>query len=323
MTTPSCPNEPCVQSADSTTKVVRHGSFGVRCGRRRRYRCLNCGATFSTRTNTPYFGLWCSSRVFERVAHLSVEGMSCAAIARVEGVDWHTVDRWVSRAAALAERFNDGHLKGIPLVELQADELRTFVPGKSAPTWIFTSMEVRSRLWPSTIVGRRSHANTNALFNDTLARGDIVGTPLVMTDGFCFYERVVRKLFGVGCIYAQVVKHWRKNRVMRVERKAVIGTISRLQKALDESEDSERANTAYIERLNLTIRQSVAYLRRRSPTHARCEHRLHRQLELARCHYNFMRRHAGLRFGRDLRTPAMVAGIRNDVCSFREVFAFA
>ena len=67
---------------------------------------------------------------------------------------------------------------------------------------------------------------------------------------------------------------WRKDRVIRVERQAVIGTASRLEKALDESEDSTHANTAYVERLNLTIRQSVAYLRRRSPTHARCERRL-------------------------------------------------
>jgi hypothetical protein len=108
-----------------------------------------------------------------------------------------------------------------------------------------------------------------------------------------------------------------------VECRAVIGTIRRLEKALDESEDSARANTAYIERLNLTIRQSVAYLRMRSPTHARCERRLYRQLELARCHYNFFRRHTGLRFGRELRTPAMVAGLRDRVCSFRDVFAFA
>ena len=48
-------------------------------------------------------------------------------------------------------------------------------------------------------------------------------------------------------------------------------------------------NTAYIERLNLAIRQSVAYLRRRSPTHTRWERRLYRQLELARYHYNFIR----------------------------------
>ena len=83
-----------------------------------------------------------------------------------------------------------------------------------------------------------------------------------------------------------------------------------------------RANTADIERLNLTIRQSVAYLRRRSPTHARCPIRLQRQLELTRCYYNFIRRHAALRFGQETRTPAMVAGLHQRACSFRDVFAF-
>jgi len=241
--------------------------------------------------------------------------MSCAANARIEGIAWHTAERWLAKAAELAQRFNERHIHGIPLVELQADELRTFAPCKAKPTWVFTSMEVCSRLWSSTVVGRRSYANTKALFSDTLLRGEIVGTPLIMTDGFEFYERVIRRLLGVACIYAQVIKTWRKDRVTRVERRAIIGTTRRLEKA--------RANTAYIERLNLTIRQSVAYLRRRSPTHARCERRLHRQLELARCHYNFIRRHTGLRFGRELRTPAMVAGLRNRVCSCRDVFAFA
>jgi len=323
MISPSCPNESCIQGIERRPKVVRHGFFRVRCGRRRRYRCLACGRTFSKRTNTAVFGLWCSSRVFERAAHLSVEGMSRSAIARVEGVDWHTVDRWLNRVAALAERFNDGHLKGIPLVELQADELRSFAPGKATPMWVFTSMEVCSRLWPSTVVGRRSYSNTKALFNDTLFRGDIVGVPLIMTDGFRFYERVIRTLFGAACVYAQVVKTWRNNRVTQVDRRAVIGTARRLERALDDSEDSMHANTAYIERLNLTIRQSVAYLRRRSLTHARCQKRLHRQLELARCYYNFIRRHAGLRFGRELRTPAMVAGLRDHACSFQEIFGIA
>ena len=243
MISPSCPYETCIQSIDSSAKVVGHGFFRVRCGRRRRYRCLCCGRTFSRRTNTAVFGLWCSSRVFERVAHLSVEGMSRAAIARVEDIAWHTADRWLSKASALAQRFNNRHLDGVPLVELQADELRTFAPRKERPTWVFTSMEVCSRLWLSTVVGRRSYANTKALFNDTLGRGDIIGTPLIMTDGFEFYERVIRGLFGVACIYAQVVKTWRKDRVIRVERRAVIGTPRRLDKALDESEDSTRANT--------------------------------------------------------------------------------
>lgn len=184
-------------------------------------------------------------------------------------------------------------------------------------------MQVCSRLWSSTVVGRRSYANTKALFSDTLLRGEVVGTPLIMTDGFEFYERVIRRLLGVACIYAQVIKTWLKDRVTPVERRTVIGTTRLMEKEFGESEDSARANTAYIERLNLTIRQSVAYFRRRSPTHARCERRLHRQLKLARCHTNFIHRHTGLRFGRELRAPAMVAGLRDRVCSFRDVFAFA
>ncbi len=68
--------------------------------------------------------------------------MSRAAIARVEGVGWNTANRWITRAAAFAQRFNDVKTKDIELIELQADEIRTFAPAKAQPTWVFTSMEV-------------------------------------------------------------------------------------------------------------------------------------------------------------------------------------
>ena len=320
MSRPECPYKACNQKFAG---VVTHGYFRVQSGRRRRYRCLVCRRTFSLRTNTPLFRLRCSSRVFERVAHLSVEGVSRAAIARIEKRSWHTADRWLTKASTLAHKFNERHLHDVPLVELQADELRTFAPSKAKPLWVFTSMDVCSRLWPSFVVGRRSSANTKSLFNDTLRRGHVVGVPLITTDGFTFYKRVIRTLLGVACVYAQVVKTWRQNRVVKVERKAIIGTSRRLERALNESEDSTQTNTSYIERLNLTLRQTVAYLRRRSPTHARCPLRLHHQLELARCHYNFIRKHPALKFGCEIRTPAMVAGIRDQACSFRDVFASA
>jgi len=42
-----------------------------------------------------------------------------------------------------------------PIAELQADEIRTIVRSKKNPIWIFTTMDVWSRLWPSTIVRRQ------------------------------------------------------------------------------------------------------------------------------------------------------------------------
>jgi hypothetical protein len=53
--------------------------------------------------------------------------------------------------------------------------------------------------------------------------------------------------------------------VVKVGTKLVIGSEWRLEDALEDSEDSTKLNTAFIERLNLTIRQGSAYLNRRSP----------------------------------------------------------
>jgi IS1 family transposase len=47
--------------------------------------------------------------------------------------------------------------------ELQADEIRTIVGGKQQPSWVFVAIDVWSRLWPATVVGRRSYRNTLSL----------------------------------------------------------------------------------------------------------------------------------------------------------------
>ena len=78
-------------------------------------------------------------------------------------------------------------------------------------------------------------------------------------------------------------------------------------------------NTSFIERLNLTIRQGSAYLSRRTLAHARSAARLEDHLELLRCHYNFVRPHGALTFGRETRTPAMQAGLATRQLTFREV----
>ncbi len=79
-------------------------------------------------------------------------------------------------------------------------------------------------------------------------------------------------------------------------------------------------HTSYIERLNPTIRQGSAYLCRRSLCHARRKQRLEDHLELLRCHYNFLRPHRALKFGREVRTPAMQAGLTPKRLMFRDIF---
>ena len=121
-------------------------------------------------------------------------------------------------------------------------------------------------------------------------------------------------------VYGQVLKTRRNDRVVRVERRLRIGTASRLKAALWESEDSETLNTSFVERLNLTIRQGSAYLRLRSPCHARGADQLRGHVELLRCYYNFIRPHRALKFGRETRTPAMQAGLVSAPMNWSDIF---
>ena len=55
------------------------------------------------------------------------------------------------------------------------------------------------------------------------ARMTFVTGPLIVTDGFEFYGTVIRRVFGPAALYAQVIKTRRHDRVVRVDRRAVIG----------------------------------------------------------------------------------------------------
>jgi IS1 family transposase len=158
------------------------------------------------------------------------------------------------------------------------------------------------------------------LFRNVAERAKGGDIPLITTDGFEFYERVIGQVFGPACVYGQVVKTRRNNRIVKVERRVVIGTEGRFEERLRRSEDSSTLNTSFIERLNLTIRQGSAYLCRRTICHARWRERLEGHLELLRCYYNSVRPHRSLKFGREIRTPAMQAGLVGKRLTLRQIF---
>ena len=317
----ACPNGDCEQHGRRDSgNVVLHGFSKVKGGRRRRYRCTACEVTFGARTGTAYERLQHSMRRFDRVAALSVEGVNKSAIARLEGLSWNTVARWLELAAAIARRFNAKHLRGHDLVELQLDEMNTFLQSRNQQTRVFASIDVLSRLWPATLVGSRTYRNTRVFVREIADARHGGGCPLITTDGFKSYAPTIRRAFGLGCVLAQVIKKIKHDRVVRVGTKLIVGSEWRLADALAESDDSTKLNTSFIERLNLTIRQGCAYLRRCSPCHARKKRTLDDYLELFRAVYNFVRPHGALRFGKVTRTPAMQAGLASRKFSFRDIF---
>ena len=316
-----CPNIKCqLYGQSGRDNIILHSFFRLKRGKRRRYRCKTCGHTFCSTTGTVYHRIHKSRNIFDEVCSLSVNGVSKSTIARVKRLSWNTVSRWLECAAQAAKQFSKLRLRGFALQELQLDEIRTFLDRKKRPIWIITVIEVWSRLWPSCVLGRRSYRNIRRLLRDLLGKSELAVPILITTDGFAPYEWVIRRMFGPTCIYGQVIKARRKNRVVAIDRKLLIGSPKQLEEALYKSEDSDSLNTSFVERHNLTIRQGSSYLHRRSAAHARWPHRLQEHLELLRCHYNFIRPHMALQFGTIRRTPAMQAGLTSKPLTFRQIF---
>ena len=169
---------------------------------------------------------------------MCVHGLAISTMARVKRIAWGTVARWLESASAYAQRFNAQMLKGFVICELQADEIRTFVGGKKRVIWVLTTLEVWSRLWVSVVVGRRNFRNIKRVILNTLERGRVEHRFLFTTDGFEVYAWAAKRLLPGICIYGQVIKKRRENRVVRVDRRLLLGTQAELDEALFHSEDS-------------------------------------------------------------------------------------
>jgi hypothetical protein len=139
-------------------------------------------------------------------------------------------------------------------------------------------------------------------------------------------------------IYGQVKKSYRRRKLVRVTPVMRLGTQADLTLALQGMGFSGRLNTAFIERVNLTVRHGISALARRSWATAKLALQLLAHLQWWRAYYHFVRPHASLRLafvqprerGGKLvaqryrqRTPAMAAGRTNRRWTAREVLSYS
>jgi len=128
---------------------------------------------------------------------------------------------------------------------------------------------------------------------------------------------------AAGLIYGQVKKCYRRRKLIRVTHVMRLGTEATLKAALQGLGFSGRLNTAFIERVNLTIRHGIAALARRTWATSQQSPQLLAYLEWWRAYYHFVRPHRALRVALvqprvrgcklvaqryQQRTPAMAAG---------------
>jgi len=133
----------------------------------------------------------------------------------------------------------------------------------------------------------------------------------------------------------RVADLYRKRWTLEVKRHVVIGTQAAVDQVLDAW--GWQINTSFMERLNLSLRQRVVAIRRRSASPCKSGAGLSHQLVLFQVYHNFVLPHASLRQPLQIpeptngsgsaklwqqQSPAMAAGLTDHVWSLQEVLMF-
>jgi len=338
----------------------------------RQLHCTSCGGYFQETHGTPLHGKRVAPEKLVWAVGALAEGLGLRAVARVFEVDPNTVLLWLVEVADHATAFSRYFLHDVRVTQVQLDELFALLSAVKAgavseaeaitrlsrsPQWVWTAIDPVTKLLLTIDVGDRTLAMAQRVVHQVvqvLAPGCV---PLFLTDGFKEYATALLTHFGQwvqpprrqdqgpapkprwmplpGLLYAQVIKTVRQRRLVRVRHRVVFGTLEAVQQVLVVC--GWQINTAFIERVNLSIRQHVAAVGRRVSTLCKAEDGIRQQLALYHCYYNFCLPHASLRqllpqseptHGSGstkrwrLQTPAMAAGLTDHVWTLREVLLF-
>jgi len=239
------------------------------------------------------------------VVTLLAYGCPVQAIVHAFDVDERTVASWRDRAGKHCQQVHQALVQQgqLDLLQVQADEIR--VKGHKMIAWMGLAMMVSTRLWLAGVVSvARDRSLADRLLSQVRACSQPLCALLICTDGWSAYPNSIRRAFrekvkkvagkGRACLQAwpevfiaTSIKHTKKKRVVEITRRMVQGTLEQAQKLLQESQGGSVLNTAFIERLNGTIRQRLASLTRKCRHAARRLEALEMGMYLLGCTYNF------------------------------------
>jgi len=141
-----------------------------------------------------------------------------------------------------------------------------------------------------------------------------------------------KRVIDPALCYGQVDKRREGGRVVEVRRQLLLGSADTVAQILQSDGCGSQINTSYVERDNLTSRQSNGRLVRKTLSHSKKKMFLQRQLDLEDAIFNFVRPHSALKikltqagpYGRqwEQRTPAMAAGLTDHIWSLEELLSY-
>lgn len=320
-----CPNSTCGAS----------GRIGVHSIKERRYKCHACGTTFAETHGTPLFGLKHPLWIVTVVLALLSMGCPIPAVVFAFGLDERTVADWQRKGGQHARQIQEQLVcQGrVDVGQVQADELYTKT--QAGPVWVATAMSVFSRLWLWGAIGwQRDEPLITPVIEQTRAAAQPGKPILFAVDGFKAYVACILKVFRdplpsgrpgrprlvvwKDLHIVQVVKQRVGRRLVGITRRVAHGSLECAEAIMQASQvEVGRINTAYIERLNATLRTWLPALVRRTRTPSGARVQLDAALFWTGCVYNFCHVHATL-----AGTPAMAADLTDHVWSIDELLRY-
>src|SRR5713101_948637 len=334
--------------------------------------CVVCHRYFLETLGTLFHGKRGSVEFIVRVIACLAEGLGLRGTARVFEVDPNTVLQWLVDAAEQLQAFSRHVLHDVRVRQVQLDELFALLSAVKAgevsqtealerlersPQWVWVAMDPESKLVLAIDVGERTLAMAQRVVHQVVQVLAPDCAPLFLTDGFREYLTALLTHYGhwvqlprrqatgpapkprwmplPQLLYAQVVKTVRRRRLVDVKHRVVFGSLEAVKHLL--AVCGWQINTAFVERINLNLRQHVAAVGRRVTTLCKGEDGLRQQLGLYHVYDNFCLPHASVRHpllqpepthgtGSAKRwqpqTPAMAAGLTDHVWTLREVLRF-
>lgn len=182
-----------------------------------RFRCLTCKRPFSEPKEKPLNNMYPPLDKAVLCLQLLVEGNSLRSTERITGVSLHTLLDLLLLAGEKCERLLNEKIKGLPVRDVQADEMWGYVGIKERtkkrkteadPTfgdaYTFVAIERHTKLVLAWHLGRRNVRDT-VEFTEKIEQATS-GRFQLTTDGFVAYPDAVAYSLGTRVDFAQLVK---------------------------------------------------------------------------------------------------------------------
>ena len=300
------------------------------------YTCQWCGRRISERKGTVMYCIKTATTKVEMVLKGLGEGVDLAAAERIFGHSGETIRRWLTRAGMHSEGVHEEFMVDMKSDHVQLDELKVNMKGL-ANQWLWVAIDAKSKVLLSLQVGPRKQWVAHALVHSLVAIMAPGYVPLYTSDGLAMYfyaltahygsyqevegKRKPRWVVSELLQYAQMKKHrvWRK--LKRIEIRVLCGERDAINDRLLSMGLRATIQTSFVERVNLTLRQSISGLARRTWSQNVMASELEIHLSWYQAYYHFCRGHQSLRTEYTVtdqagellqryrkRTPAMAAG---------------